>query len=885
MPSASVYWRTAAVLFISSFVSNSKKFKATSVTVVASVLSMLFCLVFWSDVFKFFEAKTYELNTAAPIAPQEEWRNNHDHIKCKQPYSCSHKVELRRYSLLCLGESSCINITNSHLNSMHCNGTISCVHIEKTIVEQNLVCGGAFSCANASIIVYLNSQITADGTFALAHSIITVENIRNLNKIVNDNDETIMFDNGEEVKIFLSGYLSGYNLTIYADTMNQKITIDCLENACVNTTIVTSSSLFNTFGVLANTLDCITCFVNHLVLGMLPSKSLTRESDIGVNCHSSVDCTFGSTHNNRGLMINSDKTGNDKIQSRYIYLQSKLIEMTNGCQHSDDFYDLFHKFGMYNVYKFDILTSTVQVDTASQHYQYKLYNDICARSYNAVQNNTIHVNSIAIKRTESSVLIVKHKNMVCGGARSCQSHFLDNIMNVYDYNYNDNYQYDQLQSALCLGAGSCSAITTKSHSSSDFNLKFENIENVYCAGSHTCKGIEILNPINVYFFSNRNDGKMNNNLPAIINVANNSYYGSTSIWFKSSGSGSNVKIICAAGTVCEIHCDTLPSCSQQMTFVQCDGLCRLYCHVQYDNYYDYKYNYDSTYNYTYQYFYCPSIINKNNTLTNIKNIKNVIIYPVYLNSDETHPCHNTRIPVNTNHGYTEFNRGFSMILVVIFAALKKIIEYLWKTYQSEMYSPKKKYHIVVSDIFSVFVLPAVFFEVISPLSVTNKMYCIMVPVYSIGWFRKRDFLTDNNMYQVQSETAHAFAERINDSTLFLSQQNVIESARYIYIHQCILNMNQHLDPSPALQRQCKMYKKWLTQVCGNKKCSKPKYLFFRDKKRSKMKVVRINFTDAKVVERWCIVAEDVKNMIGMSMITNMSAHDVVDVEEKQRQQQ
>lgn len=214
-----------------------------------------------------------------------------------------------------------------------------------------------------------------------------------------------------------------------------------------------------------------------------------------------------------------------------------------------------------------------------------------------------------------------------GGGRSCASHFIDSPQ--FHFNYD---QYNQ--TIYCLGTHSCISDmirTTFNHDHDPHSniVKFENIENIYCAAADTCLGIQIVNPHNVYFMSNRfnsinHTSKIDNTHQSVIKVTNTSIHDRrlTSIFFQTHGAGAHVKIICDRGTKCNIYCESLLSCSKLITILQCDGNCTVNCHI-----------WDTTPVDDY-YYYCPAFVVNN---SHVNRSDNIIIYPIAIEMNDVLP--------------------------------------------------------------------------------------------------------------------------------------------------------------------------------------------------------------------------------------------------------
>lgn len=142
--------------------------------------------------------------------------------------------------VLCRGYSSCYNAKSLNLyDKLECDSVLSCGNVKEiSFTSQNTIitfCLGLYSCINS--IFRSQSSLTNGYENSRSISIFTGAAFDLYNSTV--------YANGNDYKIYLRGYYSGYGLTVYCADEYDTCTVYCVGLSCLNTTCVSGDTTNN----------------------------------------------------------------------------------------------------------------------------------------------------------------------------------------------------------------------------------------------------------------------------------------------------------------------------------------------------------------------------------------------------------------------------------------------------------------------------------------------------------------------------------------------------------------------------------------------------------------------------------------------------------------
>lgn len=170
-----------------------------------------------------------------------------DYLGCCGYQSCVNCSVNTYYNAECHASESCImsNIT-SQVRDVDCSGYLSCAFSEQLKGYDDVFCASKYTCLNVGSIS-ANDYVTCNGDNSCSNSIIKDASYIESRGTFSLYNATIYSGNhSNTMKIYLDGYYTGYNLTVYCQE-SDTCELYCYGNNCYDTQFYCNDSISNCY--------------------------------------------------------------------------------------------------------------------------------------------------------------------------------------------------------------------------------------------------------------------------------------------------------------------------------------------------------------------------------------------------------------------------------------------------------------------------------------------------------------------------------------------------------------------------------------------------------------------------------------------------------------
>ena len=354
------------------------------------------------------------------------------YVDCLGTKSCSYAKIYNTSQALCYGDSSCTNtvikmtpntnaiVDDTYYSKCFCLGYASCYNARQLTLYDELQCNGVLSCANIDTISFYSTQsviMECAGTYSCIKSVFksqsSTSGYTNSRLITMYCEGTFdfygstIYSNGNDYRLLLYGYYSGYGLTIYCTDQDDTCTLLCVGLSCLNTTCISSS-------VNANGCDK-QCLYND-DLQCQQTKDLLLLNNITRN---SINSNNSNNSNSTAVSFDYMAYFLNDLLGKYYNLSILPISNIN---------DVLSKYVDY-----DILCQTAS--SYAYNNQSVEDNDDYVLNVHVVKNNNTNINICCLGYQSclkySKGLITTNGDIYCNGVNSCA--YINNMTgsNIY----------------------------------------------------------------------------------------------------------------------------------------------------------------------------------------------------------------------------------------------------------------------------------------------------------------------------------------------------------------------------------------------------------------------------------------------------------------------